>query len=147
MLTVPSFAATIEPMATLHEGTDFAGNIELPKGWEDDVFRYCTFSTIDVEGQAFEGVLIDCTISDSSWYWGLFNTTKFIEVKFRNCLFRGSSFAGCVFAKCQFEGCRFLKDNLSCCCRFSDCSWYDCEQTGCEGLPYQFAAEMKQRTT
>jgi hypothetical protein len=85
-----SFVATIEPMATLHESTDFAGNSELPKGWEDDVFRYCTLSTIHVEGKALEGVLSDCTISDSSWYWGLFNTTKFIGVKFRNCLFRGS---------------------------------------------------------
>ena len=142
-----SCAATMEPMATLHESMDFAGNSELPKGWEEDIFRFCTLSTIHAEGKAFEGILSDCTISNSSWYWGLFNTTKFTEVKFRNCIFRGSSFAGCVFVKCQFESCRFLKDNLNSGCTFTECSWYDCEQTGCEGLPYQFVSKMKQRTT
>lgn len=130
-------------MAVLHESADFGGKSEPPRGWEDDVFRYCTFSDIDVEGEAFEGVLINCTISDSSWYWGLFNTTKFFEVEFRNCVFRGSAFAGCLFAKCRFEDCRFVKDNLLSDCRFTECSWYDCEQTGCEGLPRQFASETK----
>ncbi len=134
-------------MAALHESTDFAGNSELPKGWENDVFRYCTFSNIDVEGKAFEGILSDCAISDSSWYWGLFNTTKFIEVKFQNCVFRGSSFGSCVFARCRFEDCRFVKDNLNTGCTFSECSWYDCEQVRCEGLPRQFASEMKPRKT
>jgi uncharacterized protein YjbI with pentapeptide repeats len=140
-------SATIEPMAALHESTDFTGNSDLPKGWEDDVFRYCTLSNIDVEGKAFEGILSDCTVSDSSWYWGLFNTTKFVGVEFRNCLFRGSSFAGCVFAKCRFESCRFMKDNLNSDCTFSECSWYDCEQADCEGLSHQFACETKHRKT
>lgn len=130
-------------MASLHESADFAGKTELPKGWEDDVFRYCTFSNIDVEGKAFEGILSACTIIDSSWYWGLFNTTKFVEVQFRNCVFRGSAFAGCLFAKCRFERCRFVKDNLDAGCTFSECSWYDCEQTSCEGLSHQFASEVK----
>ncbi len=130
-------------MASLHESTDFADRSDLPRGWEDDVFRYCTFSNLDVEGDAFEGALIGCRISDSSWYWGLFNITKFVEVKFSNCVFRGSAFAGCLFVKCYFENCRFVKDNLDASCRFDECSWYDCEQTGCDGLPRQFAAEMK----
>lgn len=134
-------------MATLYESTDFAGGSELPKGWEDAVFRYCALANIDVEGKAFEGILSECTISDSSFYWGLFNTTKFVEVKFRNCVFRGSSFAECIFARCRFEGCQFLKDNLNSGCTFSDCSWYDCDQTGCEGLPRQFASQTKPRKT
>ena len=132
-------------MATLHESIDLAGEAELPKGWEDDVFRYCTFTAIDVEGKAFEGILSHCTLSDSSFYWGLFNTTQFVNVTFRRCVFRGSAFSGCVFARCRFEDCRFVKDNLEASCRFTECSWYDCEQTGGEGLPRQVAAEIKRR--
>jgi uncharacterized protein YjbI with pentapeptide repeats len=135
----------MESMASLHDGAEFSSRSELPKGWEDDVFRYCTFSNLDIEGSAFEGVLSGCKIEDSHWYWGLFNTTKFVEVKFHNCVFRGSDFAGCLFAKCHFENCRFTKDNLDANCTFTECSWYDCEQTGCEGLPRQFAAEVEKR--
>jgi hypothetical protein len=40
-----------------------------------------------------------------------------------------------------------MKDNLNTGCTFSECSWYDCEQTGCEGLPRQYASEMKQKKT
>jgi len=42
-------------------------------------------------------------------------------------------------------GCRFLKDKLVSGCTFSECSWYDCEQMRCEGLPRQFASETKPR--
>jgi uncharacterized protein YjbI with pentapeptide repeats len=132
-------------MAVLHDSTDFSARSDLPRGWQDDVFRYCTFTGLDVEGQAFEGILSNCTLSDSSWYWGLFNTTRFIEVEFRNCVFRGSAFAGCIFAKCRFENCRFAKDNLDADCSFGECAWFDCEQAGCEGLPREFASEVKPR--
>jgi uncharacterized protein YjbI with pentapeptide repeats len=135
--------ATIFSMAAFHESIDFTGKSELPRGWEEDVFRYCTFSGIELEGKAFGGILSACTVSDSSWYWGLFNLTRFIEVEFRNCVFSGSAFAGCIFAKCSFQGCRFLKDNLNADCSFPDCLWYDCEQEGCEGMPRQFASEIK----
>jgi uncharacterized protein YjbI with pentapeptide repeats len=127
--------AKVEGMASLHESTDFVGNSQLPRHWEDDVFRYCTFEKLDLEGKAFEGVLSGCVVTNSSWYWGLFNTTKFVEVEFRDCLFRGSAFAGCIFAKCQFTNCAFAEDNLGAACTFTDCSWYGCEQTGCKGLP------------
>ncbi|WP_457444117.1 pentapeptide repeat-containing protein [Roseateles sp. P5_E4] len=132
-------------MASLHESTDFAGRSDLPRGWENDVFLYCTFSNLNVEGAAFEGVLSSCRVNNSSWYWGLFNTAKFVEVEFTNCVFRGSAFAGCLFVKCRFVNCKFAKDNLDANCRFDECSWHDCEQTGCEGLPRQFAAEGKRR--
>lgn len=136
---------TIEFMASLHESTDFSKRSALPRGWENDVFRHCTFSNLDIEGSAFEGVLVGCRIKDSCWYWGLFNITKFVEVEFRNCVFRGSGFAGCLFVRCRFENCRFTKDNLEANCRFTECSWFECEQTGCEGLPRQFASEIKRR--
>lgn len=133
-------------MAALHESIDFTNKSKMPRGWADDVYRYCTFSNLDIEGEAFEGVLSGCQIHDASWYWGLFNTTKFVEVEFRNCVFRGSAFAGCLFVKCRFENCKFSKDNLGTSCTFDECFWYDCEQTKCEGLPRQFAAEVKSRS-
>jgi uncharacterized protein YjbI with pentapeptide repeats len=132
-------------MASLHQSTEFVGKSALPTGWEDDVFRYCTFANLDVEGQAFEGVLSSCTLKDSSWYWGLFNTATFVEVEFHECVFRGSGFAGCIFAKCRFVNCKFVKDNLGSGCTFDECSWYDCEQAGCDGLPRDFAGESKRR--
>jgi uncharacterized protein YjbI with pentapeptide repeats len=132
-------------MSVLHEYIDFAGNAELPKGWEDDVFRYCTFARLDIEGSAFVGILSGCKVKDSSWYWGLFNMTTFVQVEFDGCVFRGSSFAGCLFAKCRFVNCKFLRNNLNADCTFDKCAWYDCEQTECEGLPRQFAAESKKR--
>jgi uncharacterized protein YjbI with pentapeptide repeats len=133
-------------MAVLHESIEFVGNAELPKGWEDDVFRYCTFTGLDVDGAAFEGILNGCRVNDSSWYWGLFNTTTFVRVEFNGCVFRGSGFAGCLFAECRFVNCKFLRDNLHAACTFDGCRWYDCEQTECEGLPRQFAAESKRCT-
>lgn len=133
------------PMASLHQGTDFVGAACLPRGWGGDVFQDCTFSKLGIEGEAFEGVLSGCRIVDSHWYWGLFNTTKFIEVEFSNCVFRGSAFAGCLFVKCHFENCKFARDNLDASCRFDECSWHDCEQTNCQGLSRQFAAEVKNR--
>lgn len=132
-------------MASLHQGIDFVGKSALPPGWADDVFQNCTFSNLDIEGDAFESVLSGCRIVDAHWYWGLFNTTKFIEVEFSNCVFRGSAFAGCLFVKCRFENCKFARDNLHASCRFDECSWYDCDQTSCDGLPRQFAAEHLKR--
>ncbi|WP_184294148.1 pentapeptide repeat-containing protein [Roseateles terrae] len=90
-------------MAALHEGADFAGRSDLPRGWAQDVFQCCTFSHLEIEGAAFEGILSDCRIENSSWYWGLFNTTKFVDVQFTDCLFRGSAFSGCVFVRCRFS--------------------------------------------
>lgn len=129
-------------MATLHESIDFLGQSQLPKGWENDVFRYCTFEGLDLQGKAFEGVLTDCTITESVWYWGLFNTTRFVAVEFRDCAFRGSTFAGCIFVNCRFVNCTFAKDNLNAECKFTDCSWYGCQQRGCTGLLKQYAVKM-----
>lgn len=130
-------------MAALHEGVDFAGQSDLPRGWAQDVFQCCTFADLDIEGAAFEGLLSDCRIENSSWYWGLFNTTKFVDVQFTDCLFRGSAFSGCVFVRCRFVNCKFTKDNLDASCSFSDCVWFACEQTGCQGLPRPFAEQVR----
>ncbi len=129
-------------MAALHESTDFPGKAALPKRWQDDVYRYCTFADLDLEGQAFEGLLDACVLSHCTWYWGLFNGTRFIEVEFRNCVFRGAAFAACLFVKCRFVNCRFLKDRMESPCRFDDCAWFSCAQLGCEGLPLADAAAL-----
>jgi hypothetical protein len=78
-------------MAALHECIDFAGNSDLPGDWQDDVYRYCTFTGLDVEGDALTGVLIGCKVKDCSWYWGLFNTTTFVRVEFNRCVFQAES--------------------------------------------------------
>jgi len=132
-------------MASLHESADFIGPSALKHDLQDDVFRYCTFDGLDVEGPGFEGIAVGCTFRSSSWYWSLFNTAKFVEVEFTDCIFRGCSFAGCVFAICRFVNCTFTKDNLGGDCRFDDCSWFNCEQSGCEGLPKSFAAPLMAR--
>jgi uncharacterized protein YjbI with pentapeptide repeats len=132
-------------MAALHESIDFVGKSDLPGDWRDDVYRYCRFKDLDVEGEAFEGILVGCKIKDSSWYEGLFNMTTFVQVEFDGCVFLGSGFAGCIFAKCRFVNCKFLKDNLNADCTFDKCTWYDCEQIGCVGLPRQFVVESRQR--
>ena len=126
-------------MATLHESIDFAGNDSLPRGWEEDVFRFCTFSGLDTEGRALSGIVVECRVKESDWYWGLFNVGSFVRVEFRGCVFRGCTFAGCVFAECRFVDCRFEKDNLDGDCTFRDCAWHGCEQAGCVGLPHEFA--------
>ena len=132
-------------MASLHESTDFIGKSALKHKLQDDVFRYCTFDGLNVEGQGFEGIAVGCTFKNSSWYWGLFNTATLVEVEFADCVFRGTAFAGCTFTRCRFVNCRFVKDNLNGNCDFRECSWYDCEQVGCEGLPSSVSQSVKRR--
>ena len=122
-------------MASLQESIEFTGQSARPYELQDDVFRYCTFDGLDVEGQGFEGVAISCTFKNSAWYWSLFNTARFVEVEFRGCVFRGCSFSGCIFTLCRFVDCKFLQGNMGSDCTFDDCVWYDCQQAECEGLP------------
>jgi uncharacterized protein YjbI with pentapeptide repeats len=134
--------ATIGTMTSFHESADFIGPLALKHDLQDDVFRYCTFEGLNVEGQGFEGIALDCTFKNSSWYWSLFNTARFVEVEFTGCVFRGCGFAGCIFTRCRFVNCQFTKSNLGADCTFDDCSGYDCEQTVCQGLPTNLAKEL-----
>ncbi len=130
-------------MAALHESDEFSDESSLGYAEREDVFRYCNFDGLDVDGQGFEGVAVGCTFTNSSWYWSLFNTARFVEVEFRGCVFRGCGFAGCIFTLCRFVGCTFTKGNMGGDCTFDDCAWYDCAQTGCEGLPEKFVPRGK----
>lgn len=115
------------------ESTDFDQD-SLPKGWDEGSFKYCNFSKLDIEGSGFSGVLVGCVIEKSEWYWSLFNTATFVNVKFKKCIFRGTSFAGCSFTECQFIDCLFTKSNLDGDCRFTENRWYACTQSGCTGF-------------
>src|SRR4051812_43502097 len=110
-----------------YESQNVDGNAELPESWEESTFKYCNFRVLDLEGKAFEGVLVGCEVEDCQFYWGLFNNTTFVNVRFKRCIFRGSSFAGCTFTECDFEDCQFIRDSLDGECRFSDCRWYACK--------------------
>lgn len=68
----------------------------------------------------FGGILSGCRVTDSHWYWGLFNAGLFIE--FRYCTFRESAFADCLFVRCRVEDCKFLQDKLDGGCSFEGCS-------------------------
>ena len=122
-------------MASLRESIEFTTPLALTRDTQDDVFRYCSFDGLDVEGQFFNGIAVGCKFNNSAWYLSLFCTAMFVDVEFRGCIFRGCSFAQCVFARCRFVDCQFVKDNMGGDCRFADCAWYDCRQTECEGLP------------
>ena len=128
-------------MAALHESVEFVGPSALSDTARDDVFRYCKFHGLDIDGAGLEGIVVGCTFVDSTWYWGLFTTARFVEVEFRGCIFLGCSFANCVFTLCRFVDCQFTKDNLGGDCRYSECAWYDCWHSGCEGLPESVASK------
>ena len=96
----------------------------LPKGWEDAILRYCEIAGIHFDGRGPEGVFLDCTFEQCSWYWSLFNTATFVGVTFRGCEFSGVSFAGCRFVDCTFEECKFTNDAFGKPCSFAENSWY-----------------------
>lgn len=122
-------------MTAIHESTDFRHRSELPRGYQDDVYRCCSFEGLEIEGEGLDGIVVNCTFRNSSWYWGLFNSATFVDVTFEGCLFRGTGFANCTFTRCRFINCMFSKDNLNGDCRFQECAWYDCVQSECKGLP------------
>lgn len=145
----------------LIEGQDFTPQSGAPPLTGEDVFRFCQFDNLDVDGVSFAGMMEGCTFTRGRFYWGLFNTASLIDVRFVDCIFPGTSFRGCRFVRCTFESCRFVLDNLGgsatiddCSfteCRFERCSFkrapqdksdvvtasnrfYGCRVTGCEGL-------------
>ena len=136
-------AGTMISMASLHESVDFTTSPALPDVARGDVFRDCAFEGLDVEGLgflSFDVIVVGCTFKKSAWYLSLFAMSRFMDVEFRGCVFRGCSFTDSVFARCNFVDCQFMKDNLGGECKFEDCAWYGCRQSGSEGLPESFVA-------
>jgi len=115
----------------------YDGTEKLPKGWEDGVLRFCEIKGMHFDGRGLEGVFLDCTFEQCSWYWSLFNNATPLGVTFRSCEFSGVSFAGCRFVECTFEECRFTEDAFGKPCRFDGNRWYRCEFPG-TGKPAEF---------
>ena len=107
--------------------------VEKALAKHDEIFRYCTFASANIEGGGSDGAFLSCTFRDSEWYWGLFNCALFVDCKFERCTFRGSYFADCRFVECSFVDCRFLHDNLDSSCSAPDTKIYDCFSQNCEG--------------
>ena len=123
------------------ESEQFDTRFVEPAGWSDHFFRYCDFRKFDTEGGEVDSVFIGCTLEDCEWYWGLFNLTIFVQVKFTRCTFRGTGFPGSKFVECEFVDCVFTKDNLGGDCYFSDVAWYKCSQRNCTGIENEFQNE------
>jgi len=119
----------------LIENRQYEDEKTLSKDLEGTVLRYCSIKDISIDGGNVDATFIGCEFQNLDWYWGLFNTSLFADVTFKNCIFRGTAFSGCRFIDCSFVGCRFMKDNLDSPCTFDDSKWFDCKVEHCEGLP------------
>jgi uncharacterized protein YjbI with pentapeptide repeats len=95
--------------------------------WHDNYFKYCNFEGLIPSGEHVDSDFNACSFKDIDWYWGLFNTSNFIECRFENCIFRGSGFPDCKFVECIFTNCQFLKDNLNAECTFESAIAYGCQ--------------------
>jgi hypothetical protein len=92
-----------------------------PRDWDESVFRFCTFDSLELEGLSFAGIMQSCTFTSCQFYWGLFNCALLAEVRFVDCSFPSTSFRTVKLVDCTFERCRFELDNLGGDCTISDC--------------------------
>ncbi|MFZ6658229.1 pentapeptide repeat-containing protein [Undibacterium sp. TJN19] len=118
----------------LLENQSFAFKLKNSVSLNEHVFRYCEFADIQFEGESVTSAFLGSSFIGCGWYWGVFNTTILIDVKFLNCTFCGTAFSGARFINCKFENCKFLKDNLDAECRFDEVGWFACSQENCTGL-------------
>ena len=122
----------------LFELQQFENELQKPASWSEHVFMYCDFSNINTEGTIIDSLFQGCRFNNCDWYWGLFNSTVFVEVKFEKCKFRGSSFAGCKFVECEFLDCEFAIDSFNEKCTFDKTVWYDCKKERCKDIAGEF---------
>jgi uncharacterized protein YjbI with pentapeptide repeats len=111
---------------------NFVSKTGFPASAENgEVFLYCGFSDLEIDGRGFDGALIGCKFENIDWYWGLFNEVLISKTKFVGCKFRGTSFVGCRFLYCEFEGCEFAADNVGGFSKFKDCVLVECKFRRC----------------
>ena len=115
----------------LIEGQEFNAKLGAPTLTVEDVFRFCQFDDLDVDGVSFAGMMEGCTFTRATFYWGFFNTTALIDVRFVDCVFPGTSFRGCRLVECAFVNCRFVLDNLGGSATIDECSFTECRFEGC----------------
>jgi uncharacterized protein YjbI with pentapeptide repeats len=130
----------------LFENQTFAFKLSKPVSLDENVFRYCEFADMQFEGGDVTSMFLGCSFTGCGWYWGLFNTTILVDVKFVDCTFYGTAFSGARFINCEFEDCKFLKDNLNTECKFNEVRWFACTQKNCTGLEKQFRDKDKVRS-
>lgn len=121
------------------ESEVFSGHLTGAANWEDDVFRFCTFSGLYEEGAHVTAAFVDCTFEGCEFYTALFNCATFVGVTFKSCHFRGCGFPGSRLAECTFDGCSFDADNFGGGCSFEESRWYACKQRGTQGLCIELA--------
>lgn len=104
---------------------------------DGSIFRYCTFTDMQLDGLNTDAVFLSCQLIGLDWYWALFNACLFVDTKFEQCTFRGASFLDCRFVDCEFIDCRFEADNFKSACSFDGSAWFRGKMVGCTGLPEQ----------
>jgi uncharacterized protein YjbI with pentapeptide repeats len=118
----------------------FHRRLEKPVDWDEHVFRFCTFSGFDAEGDHIDSSFIDCAFEGCDFYWAMFNVVTLAGVTFKNCRFRGCAFSGCRIADCSFENCDFTGDAFDKGCSFDGSRWHACTQRGTSGLAEEWVA-------
>ena len=71
--------------------------------WDEEHFKYCTFSGLEMEGHTICSDFVGCTFENVYWYWGLFSETNFIACHFNECTFAGTAFPGSRFIDCNLR--------------------------------------------
>lgn len=106
-----------------------------PKTWDDEIFSYCEFDGLSVEGPFITGAVLWSAFRKVDWYWGMVNTAVIAKTTFEDCTFRGSSFMSGLFTACEFKSCRFVLDNLGGAVSFDGCVFSACIFENCEIIP------------
>ncbi len=118
----------------LVERQEFRDLRTWPEDYGDAVFRYSTFSGLEIEGGHVNAEFLWCRFKDVDWHWGLFTVCLFFSCRFEDCTFRGASLPDCRFVDCTLVRCKFVQDLAGGNCHFENCRWYGCTMSDCEGL-------------
>jgi uncharacterized protein YjbI with pentapeptide repeats len=102
--------------------------------WDEEHFKYCTFSDLKMEGQTICSDFVGCTFEKIDWYWGLFTGSNFIDCRFNECTFAGTAFPDTRFIDCKLIDCNFIADNLASPCSFENGVAYGCTIVNCTGF-------------
>ena len=102
-----------------------------PGVWGENVFMFCEFVGLSINGGNFSGAYLGCAFLECEEYWGMFNGAVVSQTAFENCMFRGTSFRGCHFTACTFTNCRFELDNLGGECTIEGCTFTECAFNAC----------------
>ena len=115
--------------------------------WDEQHFKYCTFSGLDIAGHVICSDFVGCTFQNVYWYWGLFTETNFIDCRFEDCTFAGTAFPNSRFVDSTLKDCKFIADNLAAPCSFDNAVAYGCSVVNCAGFPLSKERESGRQTS